>query len=381
MQVKQGLARYGATITDMGLTVQANSAWHEYHHGAACLFSLMPCLQQLQLMCPGPFLDASRDLPRLDCMPQLRILTLRDLTCSTPWQAGSLSSLGLLKKLQFLSFEIEVFGWDSKVLPSMLTSLTCLTHLDINIWSNDIDDVALGRAVGRLTSLEEVWLGCMHACVPAGLSGLPNLKCAYLGDVDDTSPDEPGHTKFEIGALQACPSLTWLLLASFDGKLDSNVSSLFQCVSALTSLQRLSLQSTDLTIWASLGNGLPSRVVDLALVDCSLTALPPCLVNHQGLNSLDLSSNDITDLPVGPYLKRLRALDISHTNLLQVSAALLEAASLEELVWHDAWDNGVPRPVQLQVPATCSISIVKTSCCWPGALGYPEGMDEWTKLF
>lgn len=380
MQVTQGLARYGATITAVTLKVYHQSAWHGYHHGAVCLFSLMPALQRLELLCPGTFLDASSDLARLDFLPHLRVLTLRDLHCSSPWQAASLSVLGTLKNLEFLSIEITLSSQDLKILPPTLTSLTRLTHLDMHCWNNYIDCKDLGCIIGQLTSLEEVWLDCMHLCIPPELSGLPNLKSAYLGGRDNQPPDGPECTYFEEGALQACPSLTWLLLSTFAGDVVCSARSLFQCISALTSLQRLNLHGTILHMWATLGDGLPSQIVNLALVDCWLDKLPPCLVNHQGLISLDLRGSEITDLSAGPYLEHLRALDVSRTTLQHVPVALMEAASLEELVWDEMRnddDDDPLIPVQPQIPAICRVSKVKRSRYWPGDSGYPEGMNMW----
>ena len=378
MQVTQGLARYGATITTMALEVLDSSAWDKYAHGAVSLFSMMPKLQCLQLACPGTFLDASSDLGQLEMLPHLRVLIMRELTCHSPWQATSLSSLGTLKKLEHLSIKISHPGPTTDFLPATLTCLTRLSHLDLVCWGDCIDNMDLGRVLGQIPSLEEVWLGCLYACIPSGLSGLPNLKTAYLGDLDNRNPDGPIDAPFEDGALQACPSLTWLVLYCFDAETATSAQSFSRSLSALTALQSLTLQTVDLSCWSTFGCTFPSCIGNLFLMECSLTSLPSCLVHHTGLISLDLQHNPIADLPSGPYLKHLRALDITCTQVEHAPAALAEAHSLENLVADGVWCEPFDTPhKQPHLRPSCIVSDTKRTSCWPGEEGYPVSTYQW----
>jgi hypothetical protein len=69
----------------------------------------------------------------------------------------------------------------------------------------------------------------------------------------------------------------------------------------------------------------------LELRACRLAALPSCVAALPGLSSLDLGVNRLTDLPVGPYLRRLRHLSLRGNALSALPPALAGAAQLETL--------------------------------------------------
>ena len=93
--------------------------------------------------------------------------------------------------------------------------MTSLTYLDIR--ADRIDSFAtlnVGLAVSRMHLLQEIWLMGMLSYIPSQFSDLPYLRWMSIADLDELNDGEEWEAWpfFQAGALENCPSLTWLSL-------------------------------------------------------------------------------------------------------------------------------------------------------------------------
>lgn len=67
----------------------------------------------------------------------------------------------------------------------------------------------------------------------------------------------------------------------------------------------------------------------LGLRFCELSVLPAAVAHHTSLRRLIIKDCDLKELPFGPYLERLRHLDLCDNRFTKVPPAVLAAPQLE----------------------------------------------------
>ena len=124
-----------------------------------------------------------------------------------------------------------------------------LTHLGlINCDCNVGDDTAnLGQALSQMQPLKEL-LCQVQDTIPLVLSGLPNLMSLdlCLGD-DDLCPLSEAPF-MQLGALQSCPSLTYVLLGRIPVAASPEWASFCQQIQAIPSIVHSKLFESSLSL-------------------------------------------------------------------------------------------------------------------------------------
>ena len=328
-----GLGQFGRRIWNAFIILPDESPWHEYHHGAAILMSLLPNLQQLHLFCHGMFFDAAVDLTCLALLPHLRFLCVSFGVCSSKWHAASLPAL---PQLQHLSLSLQdVCETEPLLLPTASSALTSLTCLDIKSWNPELRSTPnVGQAVGRMHLLQDIWLAGVVTSIPPQFSDLPHLRRLSLVDIDNVGGDSGESGPFlQAGALQNCPCLTWLYLDGIPLSAASEWGMICKRLQSFKALQSLSILESHIFhqvpggVWC-----LPNSLTSLRIVRGGLQTLPPAIAGLPHLRLLDLFDNMLECLPEGPYLDNLQRLDLWSKTLQDIPASLPKAVHLQELV-------------------------------------------------
>lgn len=343
------LSQHGAAVVQLNANFDGNmykentseadgpTCWVRYDYGFNVLPMFLPNLTCLKASSTAGFMVAEHDLFSVQTLTSLQTLDLAVESNGT-WNLQTLDPLQNLKALRALVLIVEGLNPKAMLLTAALSRLSFLTSLDLYNESPDVrdsrctyDTQTAGDVISSLVLLQHLGLKCLVDSIPESFSRLQQLEFLQVGGDQEAWPDFVVPDSFS-----SCCKLTGLQLDLF-AVYPESVDWLASCsvLAKLPSLSCFILDGVDLADIPAESWAFSNHLTSLYITISGLEKVPQALVSLTSLQELELSYNELVDLPAGPYLERLTQLHLSDCNFHAMPLALASATSLRVLHCRD----------------------------------------------
>ncbi len=315
-----------------GIPQDDHKALQRLQGASMLLLPQLPKLQHLTINDDYGFMTPERHLHVMECLPQLKSLSL-SVSSDGTWSPATLDPLTHLRSLTRLDLCISQMIGSLEISP-LLTCLTQLHDLRLDCSWKDLCEISpdhLMSTVSKLTTLETLTLVGLVDCVPPQLGALAQLTQFNLRELGSNSPEFAIPPSFSLCTNLQHLSFSYCGNASNEGWQHAcSLLSLLPCMKDLA-ISELGLSGVHPSSWS-----LPSELTSLALDYCGMSTVPAAICDLTNLQQLSILDSDearveLTALPKGPYLYNLQRLEINRPKLGAGPEALAHAVNLQFL--------------------------------------------------